>query len=382
MSKPQMTSKERMLVAMSKGKPDMVPVAPDMSNMIPCRLTRKPFWDIYYYNDPPLWRAYLDAVRYFGCDGWHIYGYVAPITKDNQVVWDREVVSRTPDRFTVRNVCHTPAGDLWNETTYYIADPPTVTRGWIKDLRDDLPKLRYMFPQVTGYDRTPLDEQLQAAGDDAAVCCGIGVPGLHELHTWFDGGHIGAVYAMNDYPDEFDELIAMQQDRCLRIAEMSIDAKPDFFMLGASGLWTLQSPEVFRKYSLPVIKKTTRMAKEAGIPSFLHSCGKQRELVEILVNETDLDCINPLEIPPMGDCDLAELKRTYGLRIAMMGNIHTTDVMLRGTPDDVRRAARECIDAAAEGGGFILSTGDQCGRDTPDENIFALIQTAREYGRY
>jgi len=30
----------------------------------------------------------------------------------------------------------------------------------------------------------------------------------------------------------------------------------------------------------------------------------------------------------------------------------------------------------------ILSTGDQCGRDTPDENLAAMIETARTYGRY
>jgi hypothetical protein len=34
------------------------------------------------------------------------------------------------------------------------------------------------------------------------------------------------------------------------------------------------------------------------------------------------------------------------------------------------------------GGRFILSTGDQCGRDTPDENLHALVETARTYGRY
>jgi uroporphyrinogen decarboxylase len=48
----------------------------------------------------------------------------------------------------------------------------------------------------------------------------------------------------------------------------------------------------------------------------------------------------------------------------------------------VERAACAAIDAAGAGGGFILSTGDQCGRDTPDENIFKLIEVARTYGRY
>jgi len=34
------------------------------------------------------------------------------------------------------------------------------------------------------------------------------------------------------------------------------------------------------------------------------------------------------------------------------------------------------------GGGSILSTGDQCGRDTPDENIPAMVDVAGDYGRY
>jgi uroporphyrinogen decarboxylase len=56
--------------------------------------------------------------------------------------------------------------------------------------------------------------------------------------------------------------------------------------------------------------------------------------------------------------------------------------MLRGTVEDVVRESRAAIDAAAGGGRFILSTGDQCGRDTPDENLRAMVETARTYGQY
>jgi len=55
---------------------------------------------------------------------------------------------------------------------------------------------------------------------------------------------------------------------------------------------------------------------------------------------------------------------------------------LRGSVQDVIDASKRAIDDAAEGGRFILSTGDQCGRDTPDENLFAMIETAKTYGRY
>ncbi|MBI3788525.1 MAG: hypothetical protein HY276_09775, partial [Ignavibacteriales bacterium] len=56
--------------------------------------------------------------------------------------------------------------------------------------------------------------------------------------------------------------------------------------------------------------------------------------------------------------------------------------MLNGSVREVEEEAKTCIDAAAEGGGFILATGDQCGRDTPDENLFALVEVAKTYGRY
>jgi uroporphyrinogen decarboxylase len=153
-------------------------------------------------------------------------------------------------------------------------------------------------------------------------------------------------------------------------------------LLGASGTITLSSPKIARELCLPTIKKLTQMAKEAGIPTMIHSCGKERELVRWCAEETDLNCINPLEVPPMGDCDLAEVKRSHGHQIALMGNLHTTQVMFMGTPDDVERAACQAIEAAGDGGGFILSTGDQCGRDTPDENMFRLIEAAKYHGRY
>ena len=66
----------------------------------------------------------------------------------------------------------------------------------------------------------------------------------------------------------------------------------------------------------------------------------------------------------------------------LKGNLHTTEVMLRGRYDDVMQASKQAIRDAGQGGGFILSTGDQCGRDTPDENIRAMIDAVERYGRY
>jgi uroporphyrinogen decarboxylase len=81
---------------------------------------------------------------------------------------------------------------------------------------------------------------------------------------------------------------------------MILDAKPDFVLLGGSGTLTMQSPRIARQLSLPTIQKLTRMAKEAGIPTMLHSCGKEKLLIKWCAEETDLNCINPLEVEPDG----------------------------------------------------------------------------------
>jgi uroporphyrinogen decarboxylase len=377
----ELTPRQRMLIAIANGEPDRVPVAPDISNMVPCRLTGKPFWKIYRDEDPPLWRAYLHALDYFKFDGWFTYGQLE-LKQDWQVTARRRVVRRTATRLVERSVHRTPAGELSSERTYYIADPPTPTEKIVKDIVADLPKLRYFYPEPTGCDDAVLREQRRELGEKGVLGIGVGCPGFHSYVDLFHGGLEAVTYAYYDHPEEMEELRLLQHHYFLKRAEMAIGTRPDFILTGGSGGITLQSPELFRRLTLPTLKAICEMAAQAGVLTMVHCCGKERALVEMAAKETRLNCVNPLEEAPMGDCDLAEVKRTFGHRLSLMGNLHTTKVMLHGRPETVERAARKAIDAAGAGGGFILSTGDQCGRDTPDENIFRLVDVARTYGRY
>jgi uroporphyrinogen decarboxylase len=376
-----MTSRERMIVAMTNGVPDRVPVAPDISNMIPAKRTGRPFWDIYYFNEPPLWRAYIDAVKHFGIDGWFIYG-------DMQYQWpgDRheaiEDMQKTEERWRVRyrgRIDHAP---YTYENTFYIADPPTTTEKMIKDIEADWPLVEKLFAAPVGYNPSLLREQRAALGESGAFGLGIGYPGFQHWFSYFAGGLEALAYWYYDKHDWIQRLLQLHERQAVAQMEMILNERPDFVLLGASGTITMQSPKLAREFGLPTIKKLTAMAREAGVPTMLHSCGKERILVKWCAEETDLGCINPLEIPPMGDCDLGDLKRNFGARIALMGNLHTSEVMLWGKPQDVRRESLKAISAAGPNGGFILSTGDQCGRDTPEENLFSMVETAHEFGRY
>ena len=58
-----MTPRQRMLCAMTGGTPDRVPASPDTNWMIPARLKGGKFWDVYYYGQPPIWKAYPVAQK-------------------------------------------------------------------------------------------------------------------------------------------------------------------------------------------------------------------------------------------------------------------------------------------------------------------------------
>jgi uroporphyrinogen decarboxylase len=376
-----LTARERMIVAMTNGVPDRVPATPDMSNMIPCRLTGRPFWDIYYFQDPPLWQAYINAVEHFAIDGWFTEGEMQYQWPGNRKLLVEDL-RKLEDRWVVRYRGHMNDCRYTTTTSYPVSDPPTPVEKMVKDLEAQWELIVQMFAPPVGYDPSLLKRQRAAVGEKAAFGISIGYPGFQSWFGMVDGGLETLSYAYHDHRELILQIRALHEQQAVAQMEMILAERPDFVLLGASGTITMQSPRLARELSLPTIQKLTAMARAAGIPTMLHSCGKERILVKWCAEETDLNCINPLEIAPMGDCDLAEVKQAHGHQIALMGNLHTSEVMLYGSPDDVRRASLQAMLAAGENGGFILSTGDQCGRDTPEENIRAMVQTVQEFGNY
>ena len=107
------------------------------------------------------------------------------------------------------------------------------------------------------------------------------------------------------------------------------------------------TPAQFKRYILHEdVEALSSMIKGVGAKTarrlIIELQGPVRDLA-VAAEETDLVSIDPLEPPPMGDCHLAEIKHRYGHRLVLKGNLHTTDVMLRGTRDDVLAASRRCI---------------------------------------
>ena len=63
-----MTPRQRLLCALNLGKPDRVPVSPDITMLYPARYSGKPYWEVLYNNNPPVWRMIADLAGRFGFD--------------------------------------------------------------------------------------------------------------------------------------------------------------------------------------------------------------------------------------------------------------------------------------------------------------------------
>jgi len=382
-----MTSRERLMIALRGGKADHVPVSPDISVMVPDRLDGRPFHEIlldgrehYGWTSATHGEVYVEALKYFGMDGFYMYGGLKEIKPSGAPEYKSEVLV-VPEGKLVKRVVHTVKGDLTEEEIFFADDPSWRSVKPVKDLKADFEKLQLVMGLGDWqWEKNYRDRDVIG---DFGVYLGM-VPVFQDW--WFhnrDGGF------ENVFTDILLETAFMEKvhefwlEWSLANIRALIEAKPDVVMLGGSSAsLSVSSPDIFRKYELPFIQKASVLCKAADVPCHLHICGKSWPLVEIVAEESDVTSMEPMEEPPSGNVDLAEVKKRFGKKLCIKGNINTTQFMMFATPEEVEEKCKRLIDEVGYDGGFILSTGDQCGRDTPDANLFKIVEVAKTYGIY
>jgi hypothetical protein len=142
---------------------------------------------------------------------------------------------------------------------------------------------------------------------------------------------------------------------------------------------SLIGPNLWRQWDKPVIRAVAEELHRHGRLLHIHFHGRCLETVGDFA-EIGIDCVCPFERPPGGDIKSLEgLKQVRNLldgKVAMNGNVHTVKTLIRGTPEAVRDEVRQIKQAFAGEPRLIIGTGDQVGRETPEENLWAMIESA------
>ena len=140
----------------------------------------------------------------------------------------------------------------------------------------------------------------------------------------------------------------------------------------------LVHPRVLRSHVFPWYAKMNRLVHAKDRLVVYHSDGDLQEVVEDIIT-CGFDGLNPIEPPAM---DITAIKRQYGRRISIIGNIDLGYTLTRGTPAEVRAEVRQRIHDLAPGGGFVFNQIHNVQPQVPAENIARMLDTVLTYGRY
>ena len=142
------------------------------------------------------------------------------------------------------------------------------------------------------------------------------------------------------------------------------------------------SPSSYRDLFLPFHKLVNDWVHQhTSWKTFIHSCGSVWALIEDFI-AAGFDILNPVQTSA-SNMDPCELKKKFGERITFWGGgVDTQRTLPFGTAEDVRREVRERLRAFGPGGGFIFNAVHNIQALVPVQNVLAMYETAREYGRY
>lgn len=347
-----MNSKERLLLALNKEKPDRLPATVHG-------------WPQYHLDAYMGGMSVLEAFRTVGLDAQIGYGVKGAeywrLTPEhdsfNTPAWRDEVtvISNDPDNEILHHTIHTPQGTLTFKT---VGDrkTPWITEYLIKH-DEDIELIRKYMPVPR------LSVALSFKAYDELGDAGIlrGSVWGHQPGCW---QHAALLYDITDLilaavdrPAWVHELLTILLDKKLQFIESMRGAKLDLVETGGgSASSTLISPTLHREFCLPYDRTMHDALHSLGFKTTYHTCGGTRGIEDLLL-ANGCDANEGLAPPSVGgNQEPWELKRKVGNRIALIGGLDQFNTLTTGPADLIEVKVRELFEKVGSDGGYICSS--------------------------
>jgi len=152
----------------------------------------------------------------------------------------------------------------------------------------------------------------------------------------------------------------------------------DFMIVPEDLAWKqgpMFSPKTIRELFIPRMKK---VAEKIKVPWIYHSDGN---LLPILDDLLTLGMNGLANIEPNA-MDINEVKKRYGRRVCLVGNIDLHYTLTQGTPEETEAEVRKRIQEVGSGGGYILASSNSLAAYCKPENVLAMQRALLKYGPY
>ncbi|MDD5483697.1 MAG: uroporphyrinogen decarboxylase family protein [Kiritimatiellae bacterium] len=404
-----MTSRERMLAAISGQKPDHVPLyAWVFGFKAPEHLTwerdghKRTFWYTgrleHLHRLPQAWNIEDDFKR---AETWLSLGLDDVL--DVSVPWNSDARVTFADSLhpahqdgreypVMTREYQTPDGPLRHsvqktneeEKPGWVIQPDCVPL--IEDFNipravkhlvaapEDAAKIKWLFQGPDKSQQAWFEERMRKAagfaGERGVMAQAWSAFGM-DAAVWFAGAE-GAIMLCMEHPDAFAELLgaihAADKARTALALQYPVDMVCQRGWYSSTDFW---SPSIFKKYLKPHIAELAGMAHKAGKKfGYVMTTGVMTLGVELM--DAGVDLLYYVD-PVQDHADLAKAKEMFGGKMAVAGGVNSGVTLATGTPAQVRAEVKTALDIFGKDGGFVLSPVDALFPDTPWNNVETMI---------
>lgn len=360
-----MNGKERILAALRREEPDMVPI-----------------WELAF-NEPSIIgiaRHFMDAdklpdnkpvMSMTGEERLRLIGGLLTLARELDMD-SVTAITLAPREDLGNNLIRDSLGVVYKQSEHgepYPVDGPIKTPG-------DFKKYKMRSPDDSDF---LLIKVVHGALPDKA--CAYQIAATFK-HSWSLRGSMENLlmdYILN--PQLAHDLARMVTDYCLELVEGAQKSGADFIVLDGDLAFNpgpLMKPAHYDEFIGPYHKEIVDHAHSLGLKIIKHSDGNLEPLFPGLI-AAGFDGIHPIQPQCM---NIGEIKRKWGQKVCILGNIDCSFLLVFGSPEETDQSVKETIAAAAPGGGYIISSSNTIHPGVKPENYIALARAARKYGRY
>jgi hypothetical protein len=262
--------------------------------------------------------------------------------------------------------------------------PPTRSSEYCVEKEEHLDALECIL-QPPGADELAEYRGWMAAArkfcDDNGILLSGYHQGIGDPLFWLSGIEPVLVAAVED-PAFIRRYVEILAQWSLAMLEIHIDAGVDVLVrrgwYESADFW---SPRLYREFLFEPLKREIEAAHQAGV--LVNYCMNSGTMPLLgMFRELGFDIYSLID-PTLGDTDMTRIKGQVGDVIALYGGVSNHRVLETGTPQEVRQAVAEAVEALAPGGGFILGLGDvldytMSHPDTSERNFHEMIEAWRK----
>jgi len=352
-----MTSRERMIAALSHREGDRIPVQEEIWHTTKSRWISEGMPEDARYD------------RFFGIDEYWIFSV------DPSFRLPEKIIEETGE-FIIRQDANGARIKNWKNTTStpeVVATTINTSQGW-----NEMKGALEFAPDRINWDEImPLYEE--ARGRDQFVRFGVQFAYERWANIVGTENFLMALAAEPEWVREMHEAdisLALAAFEEMTGRGMEFDAMRYSCDMGyRNGL--LFSPHTYRELFQPGLKRLCDFFRERSMFNMLHSCGNVNELIPDIL-ATGFDCLNPLEVK--AGMNLLDLKKRCGDQLCLMGGI---DARKMGADTaEIEEEIRTKVTAAKRGGGYIFHSDHTVPDNVSLEQYRRIVGMAFSYGNF